>query len=131
MTMMQNDDLGANGAGGAATGGDAATGFVALDVALEMAEAMAPAIALIDTRDKSLADQTRRAVQSVVLNIAESRKRRGRDRIHGFRVASGSGEEARAALRLAAAWGYVAASALEAPLGLLDRVLAMLWKLGH
>src|SRR5581483_5545515 len=107
------------------------TGFEALDVALEMAEAVAPAIARIDARDKSLADQTRRAVQSVVLNIAESWKRQGRDRAHGFRVASGSGEEARTALRLAKAWGYVAAPALEAPPGPLDRPPAMLWKLGH
>ncbi len=66
-----------------------------------------------------------------MLDIAESWKRQGRDRTHGFRVAGGSGEEARAALRLARASGYAPASMLEAPLGLLDRVMAMLWRLAH
>jgi four helix bundle protein len=107
------------------------TGFDALDVAVDFVETLAPVLERVQARDKTLADQTRRAAQSLVLNVAEGRKRQGKDRQHCFRVASGSGEETRAALRIARAWRYAPDEALERPLELLDRVLAMVWRLSR
>src|SRR5439155_12162276 len=71
------------------------TGFDALDVSVDFVENVAPLIERIHSLDRSLADQARRAAQSLVLNLAEGRKRRGRDRSQCFRVASGGGEEGR------------------------------------
>ena len=106
------------------------TGFDALDVAVDFVELAAPLLERIRTADRSLADQAKRAAQSLVLNVAEGRRRRGQDRKQCFRIASGSGEEVRAALRVALAWRYLTPAAASKPLGLLDRVLAMLWRLG-
>ncbi len=107
------------------------TGFDALDVSIEMVRASAPAVAKVRSQDRSLADQTQRALQSVPLCIAEGRKRVGRDRKHLFKIAAGSGEEARTALQIARAWGYVDDAVLAKPLELVDRVQAMLWRLGE
>jgi four helix bundle protein len=51
------------------------------------------------------------------------------DRIHFFRVASGSAQETRTHLHLALAWGWVDDPQIEPALALLDQELAMLWKL--
>jgi len=107
------------------------TGFDALDVAVEFLDAVAPVIERIQSRDRSLADEARRASQSVVLNLAEGRRRCGKDRLHCFRIASGSGEEARAALRVARAWRYAPEASFERPFALLDRVLAMSFRLSR
>jgi len=42
---------------------------------------------------------------------------------------AGSADEVRAALRVAEAFGYLEPAAIEEPLQLVDRVLAMLWRL--
>jgi four helix bundle protein len=65
------------------------------------------------------------------LNLAEGNRRTGKDRRHFFRIAAGSANEVRTALRVAEAWGYVEAKAITRALGLLDQTLAMLWKLTH
>ena len=128
MQKDENDDRGVTERTQARGGG---TGFDALDVAVEFVEALAPVLERVQAKDKALADQARRAAQSAVLNVAEGRKRQGRDRAHCFRVASGSGEETRAALRIARAWRYVNEQELERPLELLDRVMAMTWRLSR
>ena len=105
--------------------------FDALDVALEMIRSIAEPVAAIGRSDPDLARQIRRAGSSVPLNLAEARKRVGRDRLHLFRVAAGSAAEVRAGLELAAAWRYVGDDAIAAGLALCDRELAMLWRLTH
>jgi four helix bundle protein len=106
----------------------AAPRFQVLEVSIEMVAAVAPVIAAIRRRDRSLADQLRRAVASVPMNIAEGNRRAGRDRLHHFRIAAGSADEVVTGLRVAAALdGPVAGT--EEGLRLLDRVLAMLWVL--
>jgi len=70
-------------------------------------------------------------VTSVPLNLAEGAGRRGRDRIHHWRIAYGSALEARTALELLVATGCVNAEAAAAAAGLLDRVAAMTWRLVH
>jgi four helix bundle protein len=104
--------------------------FECMNVAVEFIEAMGPVVGAIGKRDPGLADQVRRASQGLVLQIAEARKRVGKDRQHLFRVAAGSGEEARAGITIARAWGYVDAASVEPALALVDRVMAMLWRLG-
>jgi four helix bundle protein len=105
--------------------------FIAFDVALEMIRCLREPLAAIAERDPSLAQQLRRAAASVPLNLAEGRRRTGRDRIHAWRIAAGSADEVVAGLRVAEAWGHVESAAIEPALGRCDRVLAMLWSLTH
>ena len=103
--------------------------FQVLEVSLEMAKSVRPVVERIEERSAPLADQLRRAVESVALNFGESRWRRGKDRSNRFTYAAGSAEEARAALRLAVAWGYVSDAEVREADALLGRVLAMSWRL--
>jgi four helix bundle protein len=105
--------------------------FHVYEVAKELARAVRPLIDRIERRDRPLADQARRAIQSVILNVREANRRVGRDRPHGFRIAAGSADEIVGALDVAEVFGYVAASDLAAPLVLADRVLAMLFRLAN
>ena len=100
-------------------------GFHAHEVSLELMGAVRPAIEAVAKRDRNLADQMRRAASSVPLNIAEGRRRTGRDRQHSYRIAAGSADELRSALQVAERWGYVDGSSLDASFALLDRELAM------
>jgi len=104
-------------------------GFHAFDVSLEMISAMKPVIQRVAAKNRGLADQMMRAASSVPLNISEGSQRTGRDRQHAYRVAAGSARELRAALRVAQLWGYLDDSVVESVDGILDRELAMLWRL--
>ena len=103
--------------------------FEAYQVALELMTALRPVVEGLAKRNRSLADQVRRAAASVPLNLAESNRRAGQDRIQHFRIAAGSAAAVRAALQVAWAWG----DAEPCPMAeaLLDRLLAMLWRLTH
>jgi four helix bundle protein len=102
--------------------------FEVMEVALEMVRAVAWIIGGVQG---DLAGQLRRAASSVPLNIAEGNRRGGRDRMYHFRVAAGSCDETRAALRVAVAWGDVGARDVAPALALADRVLAMLYRLSR
>ena len=54
-----------------------------------------------------------------------------RDRLQHCRIASGSAEESKVALEVAVACGYVDTTEVESALALLDRVLAVTWRLTH
>ncbi|MFT3914206.1 MAG: four helix bundle protein [Anaeromyxobacteraceae bacterium] len=101
--------------------------FVALDRAVQLIETLRPHAASLTSRDPDLADQLRRAATSIALNLGEGRKRTGKDRLQHWKVASGSAEEARTALRVAVAWGHVEHDSVQAALGLCDELCAMLW----
>ena len=88
-------------------------------------------LARIKTRDAAMETQIRRAGSSVAQNLAEGRRRTGKDRLHHYRIAAGSADEVVAALRVAEAWDYVDLPMITQSLELLDRVLAMTWKLTH
>ena len=103
--------------------------FDAFETSLDLVRSLRGPLTALETRDGSLATQVRRAAASVSLNLAEGRRRAGRDRLHLWRVAAGSADEVRAALRVAEACGYLEAADIEAALGFVDRVLAMLWRL--
>ena len=105
--------------------------FVAMEVAIEMVRQLREPLVVISAHDGDLAAQLRRAAASVALNLAEARRRVGRDRLHQFRVAAGSADEVTACLRVAEAFGYVELSSVAAALGSADRVRAMTWSLTH
>jgi four helix bundle protein len=105
--------------------------FDVYDRSIELIGQLVTPVTALERCDKDLANQLRRAANSVVLNIAEGRRRGGKDQRYHWLVAAGSAEETRAALQLAAAWGHVDAAAAATPLATLDRVAAMLYRLTH
>lgn len=105
--------------------------FQAEEVAMEMLIEIGPLLEELKRRDRGLEDQARRAAQSVALNISEGNRREGRDRNAHFRIAAGSAAETRTAVRIAIAWRYVDAARAARVDELLDRELAMLWRLTH
>jgi four helix bundle protein len=72
----------------------------------------------------------RRALSSIALNIAEGDRSEGGNRLSRFSTAAGSNAEARTALRVAVAWGYVFHEDIQDAEELLDRIAAMLHRLG-
>ncbi|MCP3958491.1 MAG: four helix bundle protein, partial [bacterium] len=100
-------------------------------VSLEALRGLREHIAAVRGHDPDLCRQLRKAATSVSLNVAEGRRRRGGDKTHLWRVASGSADEIIAALLSAEALGYLEMDRLEDTLDLLDRVQAMLWRLTH
>ncbi len=105
--------------------------FHALEVSLELIRSLGEPLSVIRCRDPQLFDQIRRAATSVSLNLAEGRKRVGRDRLNHWRIAAGSADEVCAALRVAQAWGDLDPASYEKPFQLLDRISAMTWRLTH
>ena len=105
--------------------------FQALEVSLDLVRSLRQPLVRIRVRDRSLFEQIRRAASSIPLNLAEGRRRAGGDRVHSWRIAAGSAAELRAALRVALAWGDIQESDVSEALELLDRILAMLWRLTH
>jgi four helix bundle protein len=105
--------------------------FQALQVAHELVGALRSILPTIRLHDPDLASQLRRAATSVTLNLAEGAQRIGRDRLHLYRIASGSAAEVHAALDIALAWGYAPRACLAPAQALAGRVVAMLWRLTH
>ena len=101
------------------------------DRARNVVRELAPLVKTIRDHDKSLADQLKRAAQSVVLNIAEARGNDAGNARARFSTACGSAKEVRAALNVASDWGYIEshmATHLDAKL---DEVCAITWCLGR
>lgn len=106
--------------------------FHAYEIAIQLVETLAPLLRTLRTQDSDLAKQGRKAASSVALNVAEGNRRAGGDRTHHFRIAAGSADEVRATLDVAQAWGYLKNDAqLQSARKLLDRQLAVLWRLTH
>ncbi|NCQ59706.1 MAG: four helix bundle protein [Myxococcales bacterium] len=103
--------------------------LLALELSHEMLDHLAPLLRGVAKHDRSLADQLRRAAQSVTLNLAESAGHHGGHRRLRHESALGSAYETRACQRIARSWGYVAADATADALALVDRVAAMTYRL--
>ena len=104
--------------------------FIALDVAFEFAGRLAPVLVSLRRKDRALEDQLRRAVASTILNVSEGDGKSSlRDQARFFEIARGSCREARAALKLAAIWGYIDAAQVAELDAIADRVCALLSKL--
>ena len=83
----------------------------------------------IAQRDRSLAQQPRRAASSVALNLGEAEYSDPGNRRARFHTAAGSAGGTRIALQVAVAWGYLAPTQSREALQRLDRVRAILWRL--
>ena len=105
--------------------------FDAFDVALALIRALRGPLAKVAQHDKSLADQIRRAAASAALNLSEGQCRNGRDQTHIWRIAHGSAQETLGGVRVAEAFGYVGPDDIAESLSLVDRLLAMCWRLTH
>jgi four helix bundle protein len=103
--------------------------FDAYDRSVELLRTLAPLLRTLAATDAKLADQLRRAAQSVPLNIAEANRRVMRDRRNRFRIALGSAAEVAACLDVALALGYVDDVAAAGAYALVDRVRAMTYRL--
>ena len=103
--------------------------FIALDVSYRLIEALSPIVLVIERKDRDLADQIRRAATSISLNLAEGSCSQKGNRHKHFSFAHGSASEVKAGLCVAKAWGWIDRS--DHALGVLDRLLALLWKLTH
>ena len=105
--------------------------FDAYDVSISLIRSLAPLLTRLSAVDPKLADQARRAVTSVALNIQEANRRAGRDRRNRFRISLGSAAEVGAAIDVAVAFGYFADADVATPRELLDRVRAMTYRLAR
>ncbi len=99
------------------------------DLAVKLIFAMRNVVEVVERRDRDLGVQLRRAATSIASNLSEGRRRVGKDRFHCWRIAAGSAAETRTQLRVAEGWGYIDEEAAKQPLELIDRLLAMCWRL--
>lgn len=84
----------------------------------------------IARRDRALADQLRRAMASVALNISEGSGSQGRNRNARYFNALGSAREVGTAIEIAVAFGYI--REVDAKLiDRLDRIRATLYRILH
>ncbi len=101
------------------------------DRARNVVRELVPVVHAVREYDKSLADQLRRAAQSVVLNIAEGRGSDAGNARARFSTACGSAKEVRAALNVASDWGYIEPRIVTRLDERLDEVCAITWCLGR
>ena len=78
-----------------------------LDQLLAIVAAARPLLDDIHRRDRDLASQLKRAINSIGLNLAEGFGCQAGNARLRFQSALGSLHEAQAALQLASAWGYI------------------------
>src|SRR5690606_18417651 len=103
--------------------------FHALDRSIRIIELLRPIVRTLRARDRKLASQISDAASSIALNLGEGARRCGADRRHLYRIASGSAEEVRTGLRVAAAWGHLSERTTAEVNAEIDRLQAMLYKL--
>jgi len=107
----------------------AGSNFIAFEVSLELIGALAPLVPIVERNDRELGDQIRRAANSVSLNLGEGQRSAKGNRQKHYAIAHGSANEVKAALLVAQAWGWIERS--DRALAIMDRLLALLWKLTH
>ena len=101
--------------------------FIAYDVSKQLIASLRPIVPAIQRENRDLADQLYRAATSVLLNLAEGQKFNNGNRKKHYEIAQGSANEVKAALDAAESWGWIESAGQSREL--LDRVLALLWKL--
>jgi four helix bundle protein len=103
--------------------------FIAYEVALDVVRSLRLIVPQIERQDRDLADQIKRAASSVVLNLAEGQRLTKGNKPKHYAIAHGSANEVLAAVQTAIAWGWIEDADLQ--LKVLDRLLAILWRLNH
>ena len=104
-------------------------GLIIQQRAIQAAGGLRELLPVVRKHDKSLFDQIHRAMNSVVLNIAEADGNDAGTAKARFSTACGSAKEVRAGLQLAVAYGYVSSSRVAKVDTALDEVCAMSWRL--
>ena len=99
------------------------------ELSIQLIEALVPLMPRIKQRDKALEEQLRRAASSIGLNCAEAAFSDPGNRRARLFTAAGSAGETRHALRQAIDWRLVAAGDAEVPMRLLERIVAILWRM--
>ena len=99
------------------------------ELSIQLIEILRPLVGRIKGRDKALADQLMRAASSVALNIGEAQHSDPGNRRARLFTAAGSANESLMAVRVAIAWGYLSPNEGRATVALLDRILAILWRM--
>ena len=103
--------------------------FDTYEVSVLLNRSVKTIVEIVRSKSAELADQLHRAAMSVTLNVAEgSRSSDGNKKRH-FAIAQGSANEVKACIELAEIWGWI--DDTREVRGLLDRQLALLWKLTH
>ena len=103
--------------------------FIAYEVSVQLVTSLRELVPLIERSDRDLADQMRRAASSVVLNLAEGQRSAKGNKHKHYAIAHGSANEVKAAIDVARAWGWI--DEAHEPREILDRLLAILWRLTH
>ncbi len=103
--------------------------FIACELSVQLVSSLREVVPTIERSDRDLADQMRRAASSVVLNLAEGQRSAKGNKQRHYAIAHGSANEVKAALDVACAWGWI--DEAHAPRAILDRLLAILWRLTH
>ena len=101
--------------------------FIAYEVSLDVIRCLRDVVPLVAHFDGDLADQMRRAASSVSLNLSEGQRMSAGNKRRHYEIAHGSANEVKGTLDVAEAWGYLVDTAKAR--GLLDRQLAILWRL--
>ncbi|RLB41939.1 MAG: hypothetical protein DRH23_17535 [Deltaproteobacteria bacterium] len=104
-------------------------GLIIQQKALTAAGGLRQILPVVRRRDRSLFDQIHRAMNSVVLNIAEADGNDAGTARARFASACGSAKEVRAGLQLGVAYGYFSSAKVQAVDTTLDEVCAMSWRL--
>lgn len=105
--------------------------FDLYDVALKLIVELRPLLERLRQRDRDQAVQLKKAANSVLSNVAEGSRRQGRDRLQSWNIAAGSAAEVRVQIEAALAWGDLDHDRTTNALALLDRSIAMLWRMTH
>ena len=94
---------------------------------LSLATSTAADIAASSIRNRELARQLLRSSSSVALNLAEGNGRRGRDRVHFFRMAYASAQEAKTSIEILAKSGAVDIETARQWYRQMHRIGGMIW----
>ncbi len=101
------------------------------DILLQAIEVTRPLAERFQPQDRDLASQLRRAASSAALNAAEGEWARKGHRAEHLSVAMNSAREAKQALRIAVAWGYITAMESASADDRFDHAAASLWRMIH
>ena len=77
---------------------------------IDIIRLLRPIVGRVKKHNRSLSDQLERAASSIALNLSEGNAVRDGNRQKHFRIALGSTQETRTALKVASAWGYLPAA---------------------
>ncbi len=105
--------------------------FDLYDVVLSLIATLRPLVERLRQRDRDQALQLKKAANSILANVGEGSRRQGRDRLHHWTIAAGSAGEVRVQIEASIAWGDLEPELTRPALDLLDRALAMLWRMTH